>query len=321
LARAADLRVDRDALQKFLNDSVPPGYARLDNISAYARTAPGQLSTGTLDMTITNRLDGFISRQLTQVYGANRVALDIWGNLSAGQRPTPVEQQQQPQTPEQAQRPQQNQGVTMPIQGLGTSSRQRLFWETFNSETGPNVNRPRQGGNRQTEIRQTLTFSGGMGGGFSFGFGNMADERTEVLPNGLPGNEQMRIQGTKQQVVKATDQNKTGSAVNTASSLGSQKAMNEYMQQMSQGRFGRGGNYDRFQIGTKFTYTFTFQLSPFVTLSRSLEDFDMANNPLVGFNDLPQDVQAQFNQGYAEGQRRTQNMNVRFGNGGNTQSP
>lgn len=193
LAKAAAGRVDRKALANALQAGYGQGALRLDQIARYSTTsAEPQFQSG-LDISVASRLDALVGNQLRTVYGADRTALQIWAQLPANQRPVP--------SAGNAAAP-----VTVYPTRMGGQINDRIFWDVFNEDPGPTVQRENNNQQNQGMVTMTATIGRGGGGGMPMIFGgSMMDERTEVLPRGIPGETLLQITARSNQVLKGHD--------------------------------------------------------------------------------------------------------------------
>lgn len=308
LAKAAGGRVDRKALANALQAGYGQGALRLDQIARYSTTsAEPQFQSG-LDISVASRLDALVGNQIRTVYGADRTALQIWDQLPANQRPAP--------TTGNAAAP-----VTVYPTRMGGQINDRMFWDVFNDDPGPTVQR--EDNNQQSQTMVTISATLGRAGGslpMIFG-GSMMDERTEVLPRGIPGETLLQITARGNQVLKAMTGTGGGGRVTTPGQLGSTKAAQEAMQSATQGRINMNGpELTQFRVGSQVTYTFTFQLARGVTMTRQLRDSNFEGSTVSNFSQLPREMQAEYTRAYNETKQRMANMTQRMGNG-NQQAP
>lgn len=308
LAKAAAGRVNREALAIALQAGLAQNSLRLNQIARYSTTSAEPHFQSGLDVAVAMRLDGLLGSQLRTVYGADRTALQIWDQLPANQRPVPTSDTNF--VP-----------VTVFPTRMGGKINDNLFWDVFNDDPGPSVEREQNnspGGN-------TMTFRATIGGGgaaipMMFG-GSMLDERTEVLPRGIPGETLLNISARGSQVLKAMTGTGGGGRVTTAGSLGSTKAAQEAMQSATQGRINMNGpEFTQFRVGSQTTYTFQFMLARGITMTRQLRDADFSGSTVSNFSQLPTEMQAEFTKAYNETKQRMANMTQRMGNG-NQQAP
>ncbi|MFY7807676.1 MAG: hypothetical protein ACOVSV_01685, partial [Fimbriimonadaceae bacterium] len=181
----------------------------------------------------------------------------------------------------------------------------------------------REDNNQQSQTMVTISATLGRAGGslpMIFG-GSMMDERTEVLPRGIPGETLLQITARGNQVLKAMTGTGGGGRVTTPGQLGSTKAAQEAMQSATQGRINMNGpELTQFRVGSQVTYTFTFQLARGVTMTRQLRDSNFEGSTVSNFSQLPREMQAEYTRAYNETKQRMANMTQRMGNG-NQQAP
>ncbi|HCM72676.1 MAG TPA: hypothetical protein DIS87_00890, partial [Armatimonadetes bacterium] len=309
LAKAAAGRVDRKALAIALQSGLAQNSLRLNQIARYTTTSAEPHFQSGLDIAVASRLDGLLGSQLRTVYGADRTALQIWDQLPADQRPVPATNS--------APAP-----VTVYPTRMGGKINDNLFWNVFNDDPGPTVERQNENGQQRVFSTFSLSIGGGGAAGVPMMFGGtMQDERTEVLPRGIPGETLLNITARGNQVLKAMTGTGGGGQITTAGSLGSSKAAREAMQSATQGRIPFGGpELTQFRVGSQTTYTFQFMLARGVTLTRQLRDADFSGSTVSNFSQLPSEMQAEFTKAYNETKQRMAAMTQRMGNG-NQQAP
>ncbi len=313
LAKAAAGRVNRKALATTLQAGYAQGALRLDQIARYSTTSAEPHFQSGLDISVASRLDALVGNQIRTVYGADRTALQIWDQLPANQRPASNSANWQ-------------EGFTtatvFPTR-LGGKINESMFWDVFNDDPGPTVQRENNNQQSQAMVTMTATLGRAGGGGaipMFFG-GSMLDERTEVLPRGIPGETLLQISARGNQVLKAMTGTGGGGRVTTPGQLGSTKAAQEAMQSATQGRINMNGpELTQFRVGSQVTYTFTFQLARGVTMTRQLRDSNFEGSSVSNFSQLPREMQAEYTKAYNDTKQRMAAMTQRMGNG-NQQAP
>lgn len=186
----------------------------------------------------------------------------------------------------------------MPIDGLSIELRNILFAMVYNDPNGPfrmMPPAPAAPGARRFEqtITRTVVASGGAGGFEPFGFmdfgGSLMDERTELLPAGLPSGGVLRLQGNAQQGVFASQSNDSMEGrFFTPEEYGMYQGISE---RMSGGPRQEGfPNFSSFRPASVTHLEFTFEFSQIARMSRSLDEnlVDMKTKP-VSYNLLPND--------------------------------
>jgi len=180
----------------------------------------------------------------------------------------------------------------------------------FHSPAGPNIRVPRAQG-AQTNVRMTMQVMarGAMAMGTG---GNLREERTEALPNGIPTGSFLTLRRDQQQAVLASQSSGGPGQIMTAGQLGLQNALAGRTELPA---FATRTSYDRYLMGSQVTYNFTFQLGQNATLSRSLNDtvFDLQRSS-VPFEQLPRNFRNQVSRAASETAER-------FERGGRRRNP
>lgn len=255
-------RLDRPVLGAFLRKAAVDGLARLDDLGQYMLRQPLIASGGHFEARYLTLICANAPPDMTET----RLALRFYGMLSAGQRQTLF-----------------NGGHV----GLGTLSPQQsavLRGLVYDSMGGPAINSPSREGVTQQRIARGIVG----GGEFFTSYGNdtLDQERTEALPNGVPGDGFVALQAQQNAAVLASRSSGGGSRVLTAGDLGGYLAgkASPEMAQLTAGQ----PDFDRFRQVRLTSLTFEFALSPLATMNRQLDDisFEVAAQT-VPFEQLP----------------------------------
>jgi len=268
MALALDARLDRRAFQR-LNESMGGDSYTLDALSRYSLEAPIQTAENTMDRALAGLISSSAFQQVNDLYGANRIAYQFWGRMTAQQRELIL------------------QGQVMTTNGMGDAVRQQLSWTTYNDEPGP---APASQQNENRGPQTMIGMGGGRGGARMMGGFFGGPERTDYLPNGISSGVPVRATGNSAQVIRATSNDNRTTNVVDPRGLGVQRAM----RQMGDGRNPMAQvEYDKFVVGTRRTIALTFEVSPGVTLTRSLREDAFPNTRPVSYDQLPQEIRQQ----------------------------
>jgi hypothetical protein len=166
--------------------------------------------------------------------------------------------------------------------------------QIFNSFDGPMISQPNPEPGQRT---RTFTFGGG---------DSIPNERTIVLPNGLPRDGFLEINMDTSDAVQATSPEISGGAFLTAESLAFERLR---LERPELATFGQNTQYDKFRLATKRTVSFQFHLTPQVSFARELEDNTPSNRPYAPFEQLPSRFRDRVEQQLAQ-------LRKSWGNGG-----
>jgi hypothetical protein len=302
-------RIDRVGLGKLLKALVSKGTPRLDDIAAYAVTTPASAAIGgpglgpggmqNVDLTYVALIDPAAVQSVSQVYGEDRTALVMFARMGPAQR---------------------QDGALFPVAGLGQYGLPLLRPMVFDSFEGPVVERPQQEQEGEIEVVRTVQMFRGRGGRGGFGFmGEFRDERTDVLPNGLPGDSRIRMTVSQNQGVKGMTADGRQSRFLMAENMGAERAFRE-TPNMPQG--ARGPEWSKYVPVTMVSYTIRYWLAPNVWTERQLTDYVLPQNAqAVGYDQLPKEFLDRVEASYAESKERMQNMGQRMQRGQGRQRP
>ena len=298
LVTARDERIDRSAVKKLIDAVVKNGTARLDDIATYATKSP-VLSSGSFDVAIVRSIDPASAQNMAQVYGENRDMLLMFAGMGSGTRQAL------------------DQGKTLAVSSAASNGVSLLADMVFNSRNGPRVEQPNSADRTASSTRsssvpmlstlpvvgalfqaQNGQNRGGRPGNFG-GRGNMSQERTEILPHGVPGGAVVAVQQRTETVAKAVRKDVGLSQVMNSQTMAMEqfRAANPQQNANGQGPQRQTIAWDGYVAGNRYLYTFVFTLAPGVTITRSLEDtsFDPNSKP-VSANELPQQFLAEVSE-------------------------
>lgn len=251
---AARDRVDRVAFARLLAAMQRNPVLSLDELADYFATAPsaGGFGFQGFETGFAMVLSGGGSfQEMMQTFGRDRDALRFYGRLTMPQRNALKS------------------GGQMAIAGLSPAQREAADRLIFWSFDGPQKQQPNQG--RGGGPQSMMQIRVGPGGGGMFGSQDPSNERTTLLPTGLPGNGVITMKGTTEQAVMARQ--KGGKA--TLLSIFQLAANRAALQGGAGGPGGfrmEGTQYDEYQIAGQMNYDLTFTVGPGYTLTRNLED-------------------------------------------------
>ena len=289
---AAASRINRNGLGTMLRTLQSRGRLSLDDMANFVISQPiTNLSTGfTLSYArLINQ--GVADQQLGRFLCGDDLMLRFYGTLNQAQRNVLAN------------------GQRLPIQGLSQDQRNLLSRMVFDGFEGPQVSDPNSSRNR-TRGPGGGGDRGGPMGGF---FGSLSSERTEALPNGLPGDGFLSLRIDRSPAVLASTATGTSQQMLTADRLAWTRTMASRPEMQA---FAPQTNFTNFQLVTEVDYNFTFALTPNVSLNRSLEDAIIdPNSKKVAYDDLPADFRSRVEREARE-QRERMEQGMRRGGGG-----
>lgn len=270
-------RVDRVALKTLIDSIVAKKSARLDDVAKYAMKAPA-VNNG-LDLALVRAIDPGSVQTVQQVYGQDRDALLFFAGLNPVNRTNMAN------------------GQKLIVSTIGGNVQAILANMVYHSQDGPAVVR------NVNAVQAQPGFAGrGPGGRGRNGVGNMSNERTEVLPTGVPGNSIVAMLVASTPVAKAV--NSSGQArVYDPQMMAGERAMAEAPVPQPQGNQNRPRpqtpNWQGYVPGVQTSYTMVFELAPGITMTRRLEDtsFD-GNAQAVSYDSLPGSFQNAVDERY-----------------------
>ncbi|MGE0001750.1 MAG: hypothetical protein AB7F50_07375 [Fimbriimonadaceae bacterium] len=292
LLRSRAERADRFDLELLATNTRQNGVMRLADLARYSLGAPAV--SGGVDSAVVTAIDPGANRRFADVYNDSRAALQVFGKL---------------QGPDFAAL---EQGIVKPIVGLSGAT-QAVAGMVFNSADGPNVQRQQQTQDAPSPRGQTIELAVEVRGGGGPGqmFRNMMnrsmlDERTEVLPAGLPGGTSLTMQTERREVIYAFNQGGGNGRYTTAEQLGREAAMGEMFAQQGSNVIGVGNRgTESYVPTTEARYTMTFLLAPNITMTRTLVDPARADTSAgTSANLLPDKFRQAYQKGYEETKAR-----------------
>lgn len=275
-ATAVKERINRKALATMLKTLNTSGRLSLDDLATYAISTDAYNVLASLDYTYLKLLDPVTAeRKLVETFQGNGEMLKFYGYLPQGNRQTLLSGQQ------------------LSIASFNQKQRELTHSMVYNSmdgpriELGPGAGRPGPGGP-----------GGPM---MMMGRGNLASERTEALPTGIPSNGILTLRANREEAVLATDAEGGGAQFLNADALGRYRALAANVQG---GPFG--ANLEKFQLGEQTSLNFRFDFTRTASLNRRLTDDKVDKKlPPVGFEQLPRDFRRRAEQASQRMQRGT----------------
>jgi hypothetical protein len=278
-------RIDRVALKNLIDAIVKKGSPRLDDIALYATRSP-VLANGSFDIAIIRAIDPASSQAVSDVYGQDRDMLLLFASLGSGTRQNLAK------------------GQPTPVSSVATTATALVADMTFNSPDGPRVaqqqsTQANNGASGRVPVLSSLPIVGNLFQGQQGGpqvrqgrgpgsRGDMNNERTEILPRGVPSGSFLVLQTKNQSVAKAVRKDAGLSRIFTGQSMAFEKSMASAPQPTGNQNPRPTIAWDGYIAGNQYVYTFVFTLAPGVTLTRTLEDtsFDPGAKP-VSADNLP----------------------------------
>lgn len=289
LLRSRAERADRGALGLLAERSAKNGVVRLADLAAYSLKAP--VFSGGVDTAVVTTIDPGSRARFADVYGDSRAALQVFGRL---QGPDFSALQS---------------GIGKPLVGISGAS-QAVAAMVYNSGDGPQVQRstqfaPGQGDRNRREVEVAVQVRGGGGPGQmirNFLNRSMLDERTEILPTGVPGGTMLQMSTSERAVLYALTPGGGSGRYTTAGELGREAAMRELIAQTGANLppFAQRGT-ESLAPTTETRYTMTFLLAPNVTMTRTLVDPAKADTAsATALNLLPEKYRLEYQNAYSE---------------------
>lgn len=166
-------------------------------------------------------------------------------------------------------------GGAISLNQLSGPQRTYIATDVFTSGDGPQVNQP----------------NGPQGAARFLGFGSVKQERTQVLPEGLPANGLFRVNTQRQSSAYGIDSKSGAAGIVTPSAL----ASSQFFGERSDLQFlGGAPKYDQFLPAQQVSYTFNYQFTENVSLTRQLNDATIETKATkVGFDGLPNEFKQQ----------------------------
>jgi hypothetical protein len=150
------------------------------------------------------------------------------------------------------------------------------------------------------------------------GGGGIQNERTEVLPAGVPRNGFLEVQVARQDGYYASNKATGTGQVVTAETLAVQRAQAEHPQL---GQFMQGAQFDEFRPATRFQYTFDFSFTENVKMARMLaEDSIDQRARVLAYESLPAEFRRVVEDRYEQMKKALANVNIANPRG-NTRPP
>lgn len=224
-------QVDRTVLGTVLKLATRQGYLNLDQQAAYVRQQPNGGHPGGLERRYASLLGVALPGNLeAEGFTCERSMLLYYASVGQGGLRNLLS------------------GQPVPFQAINRGAQSLLSAMVFNSTDGPQV-----------------AVDGEMPLPMGILSRNLATERTEVLPLGIPNQGSVTVRTNERPIVFGIDP-----------VSGSKQLVEPMMIGMARAGGGPAGfqikRYERFVVGSQTTLTFTFHLLPNVTFSRTLRD-------------------------------------------------
>lgn len=280
-ARAA--RFDRKALGALLTRTLANGYARLDEIAAYAVSLPPALERIDADRAILRLISPQTEQEFAEMLLREHAMLKLYGLLSNDQKRILAT------------------GRTLIVGGLTPAQKVQAGDIVFNRLGGPMFGGGRPGSRTMV---MSATFDGGDGPP-AFGPDTLAKEPTEAFPNGLPPTAVIAISPEERGAVFAKLAESRDGKFFTAAELGIHNAMAEQMGE-SQARFN-APTFVKFKAATKVVMNWTLQLGEERLDGGQMRDaWASTHAPEVTYDGLP----AEFREAVLEAAKRMRNVRL-----------
>jgi len=292
LLRSRAERADRHDLELLASNTAKNGVMRLADLARYSLGAPAV--PGGVDAAVVVALDHGAEQRFDDVYGDSRAALQVFGRLQ-GPDFAALESK-----------------IPKPLVGL-SGAVQAVAGMVYNSDDGPDVRRQTSGERPPSPPAQTLELAiqvrgGGNGAPMMQRFGNrsMLDERTEVLPTGLPGGSALTLSTSRRDVLYAFSPGSGSGRYTSPEQLGREAAMRDMFASRGENVPGFSNRGTESYAPTSETrYTLTFLLAPNITMTRTLVDPAKADTAAgTSANLLPDAFRRSYEKAYEEAKAR-----------------
>lgn len=281
-ASARARQTNRAALGVALRNLDKKGYLSLDELATFALAQPKAPANGDIDELYARLINTpFAQASILQYgFGSGWQMLQFYGSMSTGQRQSMISNGQ------------------IQLSTLSAQQIANVAEQVFNSQDGPQVEQPGDGGPQNFRMA---------GRGFAFGGGgSVLTERTVVLPNGIGRDGYLTIKLQNNEGVHGKTGNSVGSRFMDADSLAFDRIA---IERPDMNFFGNSTHPDKFRLASQKQYAFRFVFSPQVSLQRSLDEDQPTDRPFTSYEQLPDSFRKQVEQ-------RLQGLRQGFGRGG-----
>lgn len=279
---AREKRVNRSALGTTLRTMDSKGFLSLDDWAAFATRQSKAPRIGEIDDNYLRMINNPAADEgLGQFgFGGGWQTLQFYASMSSAQRQALMQNGQ------------------IPLRNLSQFQIGLVNDQIFNSFDGPQTVRANTPGR--------AVFIDGMGG--------VSNERTLLLPNGMPRDGFLKFTLNNNEVAQAKNSEGVSRFMN-ASSLAFERVRAERPELAS---FGPAVNFDQYRMASQRTIAFQFQLTPELTLHRQLQDNSPGTKPFASFEGLPSDFKQKVEEAY---ESLKKGWGTGFGGGGNQVPP
>ncbi|MCB8933080.1 MAG: hypothetical protein M9921_00520 [Fimbriimonadaceae bacterium] len=297
-ARAS--HIDRGALGALLRLTLKNGYARLDDMAAYALKQSDDLPGSSFDERTLLLLSPETGRDFQANAADRRLMLKLFGTLSPTQRAALAR------------------GGTLPLGSLSAAQAEWVRSMVYDSLSGPDIQlppsepQPAPPAQEEQSIVMVAAVAGGQRGGRPFLGGlrpetTLLEERTEALPLGVPTSGQLAVTIRSNSGVRGTRADGTDARFMSADELAGELA-GDSMPGGASPSAGEAGPYTLFRPATLSQYGFQFALSPNARLARELRDAMLMPGGATGLDGLPPAFRAEVQRARAQLERAMQRM-------------
>lgn len=233
---ARKTKANRVRLERLLRNLDRNERLSLDDLAAYAYGQPSARGPDSLDSALLRLLDPIVADQeFLQGMSGQRDMLRLWGSFSPSQRQSLAG------------------GYPLPVGSLSADQQAIVARMTYHSIDGP----------RLAEAGRGIE-------GFFGMLSSLRSERTEFLPNGLPGDLVITMRAENQLAVIARNSETGSGAVLTPVMMAMARGVQANLNDLS--NVLRMPSYDQFLMADQQTLNFTFQYGRLARLQRQLTD-------------------------------------------------
>ncbi len=269
-AQARANRLDRDALTTLLRSAEVNDIPSLGDIAEYALHAPDPMQGGIgqtylmlyVPGALQQSLDGLTNWNMLRFYGS--LTPDARSGLFGGNK--------------------------IPLSNLNATQRACVEQMTYGSNNQLSVDDPQRKSDGQPFWMRMISGSQGQ---------DYRDEPTEIVPNGLPGDGFVEMKSSTESFASPANDGTTPQ-IASLGILGSDELAIFKMFREDKNYAQISGmlpKFDKLRIGNRTVMSFTFRLTPQISVKQNLKDHHLPKNaPIVSDKNLPDDLQKQVDE-------------------------
>lgn len=275
-AAARSFRIDRPSMATALKLITSQGYLTLDQKASYVNAQPFATAIDNFEIRMLSAVNsGFGGSMQQSLFSGERKMLKFYAQLHAAQRQALFS------------------GRGVVLGSLMPVPKNLVYDMAYNSISGLSIDQPGEPGPRRAMM------------------GDMGNDPTEVLSNGVPEQATITLQTRMNDL--AFGVSKSGSRVPVSPSAFSMTFSGDPSTGLTPMMVNAASQYSKYQLGKQTQLNFRFQITPAVYFTRTLVDdkFDIKSK-LLSFSELPDWFRSQAD----EAQKRMDQMKDRIQIGG-----